>query len=80
MNALEHEIIQKYLQLDREARQRVRTLIDQQDQADASAFDFDSWLRDAETLRKQMRGSQDGTQPPIDVVGVLRDIRDGVDE
>lgn len=84
MSALEREIIEKFHQLQPAAKQRVRALIEQEaalvEQADVSAFDYDSWFRDVKTLREQIRASQGDKLPPMDVVGMLRDIRDGEDE
>ena len=79
MNILEQEIIEKFRQLDREARQRVRALIVEQE-ADAAVFDFDTWAAEVETIRQQIRASHGDQFPKISVVDVLRDIRDGEDE
>lgn len=79
MSALEREIIEKFHQLQPAAKQRVRALIEQET-ADVSAFDYDGWFRDVERLRQEIRASQGDKLPPMDVVGMLRDIRDGEDE
>jgi hypothetical protein len=85
VNALEREIIEKFKQLQPAAKQRVRALIEQEaaaeaEQPDRSAFDYDSWLRDVEILRRQIRAARDERLPPFDVAAALRDIRDGEDE
>jgi len=79
MNTLEQEIIEKFRQLDQEARQRVRALIVEQE-ADAAVFDFDTWAAEVETIRQQIRASHGDQFPKISVVDILRDIRDGEDE
>lgn len=43
-------------------------------------FDYAGWFSHVETLRQQIRASQGNKLPPLDVVGMLRDIRDGEDE
>jgi hypothetical protein len=84
MSALEREIVEKFHQLDKDAQKRVREVIDQatgsEDQAGASAFDYESWLRDVETLRQEIRASHGDKLSSMDVIGLLRDIRDGEDE
>lgn len=79
MNTLEQEIIEKFRQLDQEARQRVRALIVEQE-ADAAVFDFDTWATEVETIRQQIRARHGDQFPEISVVDILRDIRDGEDE
>ena len=85
MSALEREIIEKFQQLQPAAKQRVRMIIDQQADAEAqqvrtSAFDFAAWQHSVEALRQQIRDSHAGKLPAMDIVGMLRDIRDGEDE
>ncbi len=85
MSAPEREIIEKFNQLQPAAKQRVRALIEQElaseiEPVDAASFDYDAWFRDVETLRQQIRATHGGKQPPMDVIGMLRDIRDGEDE
>jgi hypothetical protein len=82
MSALEREIMEKFHQLQPAAKQRVRALIEQETVAEVEhgAFDYDEWFRTVETLRQQIRASQDNKLPPVDVVGMLRDIHDGEDE
>jgi len=82
MNTLEREIIEKFHQLEPDAKLRVRALIEQEiasesSQTVATEFDYDAWFRDGEALRQQIRASHDNTMPSIDVVGMLREIRDG---
>lgn len=84
MSTLEREVIEKFHQLDKDAQKRVRELIvqeaDSEELAVASAFDYDAWFRDVESLREEIRESHGDKLPPMDVVGILRDIRDGEDE
>lgn len=82
MSALEREILEKFHQLQPAAKQRVRELIEQEIAAEVeqAEFDYDGWFRNVETLRQQIRATQSNKQPPVDVVGMLRDIRDGEDE
>lgn len=81
MSALEREIIEKFHQLQPDAQQRVLALIDQEIASEsehkASQFDFATWLQDVETLRQQIHAHQGHMIPADDVVGILRDIRDG---
>jgi hypothetical protein len=85
MSTLEREIIEKFHQLQPAAKQRVRALIEQDmasevEPADASAFDYAAWFHDIEALRQQLRSSHADKLPAVDVVGMLRDIREGEDE
>ena len=77
MSTLEHEVLEKFHQLDKDAQKRVRELIDQETGSGDQGFDYDAWFRDVEILRQEIRVSHGS---PIDVVGLLRDIRDGEDE
>jgi hypothetical protein len=78
MSSREAEIIEKFHQLSRDEKLRVRELIAQE--TDVSAFDYDAWFRDVEALRQQISIGDVGTLPAIDVVDILRSIRDGDDE
>lgn len=83
MNELEREIIEKFHQLDKDAQQRIRVLIDQEaesEQGRVESFDYAAWLQDIEGLREQIRASHAGKFPSIDAIGLLREIRDGEDE
>jgi len=85
MSVLEREIIEKFHQLQPAAKQRVRALIEQavaaeSEPADGSAFDYAAWFGAVEVLRQQIRASHGDKLPRMDVVGMLRDIRDGEDE
>lgn len=84
MSTLEREVIEKFHQLDRDAQRRVRELIvqetDLEEQADTSAFDYEAWFRDVERLRQEIATSHGDKLPSMDVVGLLRDIRDTEDE
>ncbi len=82
MSALEQEIIEKFNRLDKDAQQRVRNFIERKAGAEqvSTSFDYDSWIREVEAIREQIRASHGGTFPSIDAVGMLREIRDGEDE
>jgi len=85
MNSLDREIIEKFHQLKPVAKQRVRALIEQEvaseaKQSGAAEFDYSAWFGDVEALRQQIRASHGDKLPTMDVVGILRDIRDGEDE
>lgn len=84
MSALEREVIEKFHQLDKAAQKRVRELIVQEtgsdEQATVSAFDYEAWIRDVESLRQEIRESHGPELPHMDVVSSLRDIRDGEDK
>lgn len=82
MSALEREIMEKFHQLQPAAKQRIRALIEQEAgvEVEQAEFDYEGWFRNVETLRQQIRASQGNKLPPVDVIGMLRDIRDGEDE
>ncbi len=74
MSALEREIMEKFHQLQPAEKQRIRALIVQET---TSEFDYAAWMRDIETLRREISASR-GMIPAADVIDMLRDIRDGV--
>ena len=78
MSILEDQIIELFHQLDHDAQQRVRASILQA--TDALPFDYDTWFNDVEALRQEIRASHGDHLPTMDVIGLLRDIRDGEDE
>ena len=85
MNALESEIMEKFHQLPPAAKHRVRALIDQEidlanEQPDTPLFDYSTWFQEVEGLRKQIRSNFGNKSSPIDVVAILRDIRDDDDK
>jgi hypothetical protein len=85
MSALEQEIIEKFHQLQPAAKRRVRAVIDQEvilesETVSAAEFDYAGWVRNIEALREEIRRTRGDTLPPTDVVGLLRDLRDGEDE
>ncbi len=88
MSTLEHEIIEKFRQLEPDARQRVQTLINQEMEPAAgetlppeqAAFDFAAWMRDIEAWQEQVRREHGGVFPRVDATTLLREIRDGEDE
>lgn len=82
MSALEHEIIEKFRRLQPAAQQRVRALIEQETAAAGApaTFDYEGWFHTVEMLYQQIHAAQGDTLPPLDGVGMLRDIREGEDE
>jgi hypothetical protein len=84
MSAREREIIEKFHQLQPAAKQRVWALLEQEVSLTTKqtevAFDYAAWTRDIEGLRQQIRATHEDTLPPIDVIAMLRDIRDGEEE
>ena len=82
MSTFEREILEKFHQLQPAAKQRVRALIEQEialetEQVDTSTFDYTAWFSNVEAVRQQIRADHGGKLLAIDVVGILRDIRDG---
>ena len=80
MSALESEVIEKFYQLDKQAQLRVRAVIEQETAledtpVDQAPFDFDEWVRDIEMIREDIKASHQGVFPKIDVVEMLREIR-----
>lgn len=85
MRSLERELVEKFRLLDKDAQQRVRALIEREvmsgaQQSEESTFDYDAWFRDVEILRQEIQTRHGGRLPSIDVVSMLRDIRDGEEE
>lgn len=79
MDALEQEVIEKFHQLDKAAQQRVREIILRETEPPAP-FDYAAWFRRMEALRSRLQPSSRQASTPIDVVSILRNIRDGEDE
>jgi|GEM_PF-733152 len=80
MSTIEYEIIEKFRQLDRQAQQRIFTLIehelDAQDDAD-NAFDFDIWWAKLEEVRITIKPDDRGNTPSSsDLVNEVREERD----
>ena len=81
MSELEHEIIEKFHQLDRDAQKRVRRLIDQEieavEQIDPSSFDYDLWLAEIDAIRITLRPDASGRVPSAsELVNEAREERD----
>jgi hypothetical protein len=76
VNAIELDIIEKFNQLDPEARQRVRQAIQSETiitQGGDPDFDFDTWLAEVQTLRADIQahlgdGKTVGSQSLLDEV------------
>ena len=79
MSALEQEILKKFDQLDAAAQQRVRALLVGNAKHD-TPFDYDTWFQEVKAIRQEIRTNHGGDYPAINVVEILRDIRDSEDE
>jgi hypothetical protein len=75
MTSLEQEIYEKFQQLDGKARQR---MIARLQETVAAAFDWDDWIARVNTLQTEVRATQ-GHDYRVDVVGLLREIREDED-
>ncbi len=79
MSALEREVIEKFHQLDKAAQKRVRELIaqetDSEDQAAASAFDYDAWWAEVEALQADIR-TRIGDTGTIGSLSLLDELRE----
>lgn len=81
MSALEHEIIQKFHQLDKDGQQRVKALIDRETvdtvrTEDASeSSPWDAWLQDTRQLRDALRDKY-GKNTGIDITALVREVRE----
>jgi hypothetical protein len=77
MRALEHEIIERFRLLDREAKQRVQVLIAQEiadDQPQGAAdFDMDRWLAQMDAIRV---ASGEHTSTASEMLNEIREERD----
>jgi hypothetical protein len=85
MSALEREILEKFHQLQPAAKRRIWSLLEQEmasavAQPDAATFDYAAWFNNVEAIRQQIHATQGAMLPATDVIGMLRDIRDGEDE
>jgi hypothetical protein len=69
-----YEVLGQFHQLDKSDQQRLRELILLETQPDI--FDFDAWFVQTQTIRKEYEDQLSS----VDVVSLLRDIRDGEDE
>lgn len=77
MNELENEIIEKFDQLDPEAKQRV---LHKMNHILRTSFDYEAWWSEVEALQEDMRARNGDKPPVISAVDMLREIRDGEDE
>lgn len=79
MNMLEREVVEKFNLLDKEAQQRVRhAIMAMPESATHETFDYEAWFAETKAIREEIRAANGGQS--VDVVGLLRDIRDGEDE
>lgn len=77
MNTLEREVIEKFRQLDEDARKRVRALIERESDAQPAKFDFDAWWAQVEAARITLRPDASGRIPTAsDLVNEVREERD----
>lgn len=77
MSALEREILEKFHQLTPVEKRRIHNVMKTELDAEETAFNYATWNQSILRLRQEMGAS--ATQG-IDVVSILRDIRDGIDE
>ncbi len=81
MSALEREIIEKFHQLLPDAQQRVLAAIEQEIAGvEKPKFDFETWVQTVKAIRAEILANQLPGSPPIDAIGMLRDLRDGEDD
>jgi hypothetical protein len=77
MSTLEREVIEKFRQLDEDARKRVRALIEREADAQTAGFDFDAWWARVEAARITLRPDASGRTPTAsDLVNEVREERD----
>ena len=81
MSILEREVIEKFRQLDEDARKRVRALIEREAESEPDAqttkFDFDAWWARVEAARITLRPDASGRTPTAsDLVNEVREERD----
>ncbi len=84
MSALEREILEKFHQLQPAAKRRIWSLLEQEMASEVAqqnaTFDYAAWINNVESIRQQIRATNGTMLPAMDVVEMLRDIRDGEDE
>jgi hypothetical protein len=71
MVALEQEIVEKFRLLDKDAQQRVRRVLNEHT---PERFDLEGWWKRVEAVQAEIRAVKGNT--PMDVVGMLREIRE----
>lgn len=81
MNTLEHEVIEKFRQLDDAAKKRVREVIAREaeipSESSTSTFDFDSWWARVEAARITLSPDESEQIPTAsDLVNEVREERD----
>lgn len=80
MSTLEREVIEKFRQLEPDAKQRVRSLIDQEssaeiEQSDVATFDYEAWWADVEALQTDIR-SRIGETGTVGALSLLDELRE----
>lgn len=78
MTVLEQEIIERVRGLDESRKRQVLDYIDQLEETPKPKFDFADWLSRVEAVQAEMRAEY-GDDYRIDVVGMLREIRNEED-
>jgi hypothetical protein len=72
MVALEQEIFEKFQQLDRDAQQR---LFERLQGEISTTFDWNDWIARVNVLQSKV-GAAQGKDIRVDVVGLLREVRE----
>lgn len=78
MNALEREIIEKFNQLDPDARKRIRQLIQNDTtitQSGDTAFNFEVWLSEVATLQSDIQAHL-GEGQTVGALSLLDELRE----
>lgn len=80
LDTLEREVVEKFRQLEPDAKQRVRALIEQEtdvaaEKPDAATFDYDSWWAEVEALQAEIR-SRIGETGTIGALSLLDELRE----
>jgi hypothetical protein len=79
MSTLEHEVVEKFHKLDKDAKKRVRELIIQETesvgQADTPGFDYDAWWTEVEHLQADIR-KRIGDTGTVGALSLLDELRE----
>jgi hypothetical protein len=79
MSTLENEVIEKFHQLDKDAKKRVRELIlletESVGQTDTSGFDYDAWWAEVENLQTDIR-KRIGDTGTVGTLSLLDELRE----
>jgi hypothetical protein len=80
ISPLEREVVAMFHRLDPQAKQRVRELIMGTTDQQQTPFDFAVWAAKIESIRQEILSGQGEQVRNLNVVDLLREIRDGEDE